>query len=277
MRQSYKYCHDKVAISGSNFYYSFLFLPPKQREAITAIYAFCREVDDIVDECRDATIAGQKIVWWSSEIDRVFNGTPQHPISIELASAVGNFGLPRIWFDEILQGMAMNLRYHGYQSFEDLNLYCHCVSSTVSMLTATIFGYSNPNTLDYAKKLGMAIQLINIIQNIGEDARSGRIYIPEQELAAFGITPDELLSLQVRTPKQLTTLLTKLAFAAREYYTAALHALTPEDRPLQRSGIIMAAIYFSILKEIERNQFMVLNQKITITPLRKLWIAWRTK
>src|SRR5579863_7662504 len=150
MSQELKYCQDKVLASGSNFYYSFLFLPKDQKDAITVVYAFCREVDDIVDECTDASVAANKLQWWAAEIDRVFNGQPQHPVSRALAQVINKFKLQRVWFDEILQGMHMDLQYQGYQTYADLKLYCHCVASTVGMLAASIFGYDNPNTLEYA-------------------------------------------------------------------------------------------------------------------------------
>jgi phytoene synthase len=276
MKNAIRYCQNKVATSGSNFYYSFMFLPADQRAAITAIYAFCREVDDIVDECKDKSIAQQKLIWWSTEIERIYAGSPQHPIGIALAVAIVKFKLQKIWFDEILQGMAMDLQYQGYQTFEDLKLYCHCVASAVGMLVAAVFGYKNPMTLEYAKKLGIAFQIVNIIRDIGEDARRGRIYIPEDDLKIFGIEAKEILELKIVHPDRFKSLLEKQAMLARSYYNAALESLAPEDRAAQRSGIIMAAIYFSILTEIERADFEVLNQKITITPLRKLWLAWRT-
>jgi phytoene synthase len=262
--------------TGSNFYYSFLFLPPEQKNAITSIYAFCREVDDIVDECSDPSIAEQKLIWWGTEIDRVFNGIPQHPIGTALATAVRQYGLQRVWFDEILQGMAMDLRYHGYETFADLKLYCHCVASTVGMLAATVFGYTNANTLEYAKQLGMAFQLVNIIRDIGEDARRGRIYIPEEYLAEFNIQPTDILKLQIPDNANFHALMSKMTKLARQYYHDAMQSLPAEDRATQLSGLIMANIYFRILDEIENSNFAVLNQKITITPLRKLWIAWRS-
>jgi phytoene synthase len=271
-----KYCENKVAASGSSFYYSFLFLPPEQRAAITAIYAFCREVDDIVDECSNPEIATQKIVWWAAEIDRVFNGNPQHPVGIALQEPIKVYNLQRIWFDEILQGMNMDLRYQGYQSMDDLHLYCHCVASTVGMLAASIFGYKNAQTMEYAKHLGHALQLVNIIRDIGEDARRGRIYIPEEKIAEFDLTPQEILQLDIKSPNKMTALLKHFAQLARDHYNSALKALPHEDRSTQRSGLIMAKIYFSILDEIERSNFAVLQQKISLTPLRKLWIAWRT-
>jgi 15-cis-phytoene synthase len=276
MKNANAYCKNKAAQSGSSFYYSFLFLPPEQRSAITAIYAFCREVDDVVDECSDKNIASQKLLWWSTEIERAFYGNPQHPVGIALATAIPKYKLQKQWFDEIIQGMAMDLQYQGYQSFEDLKVYCHCVASAVGMLAATVFGYKNSKTLDYAKKLGIAFQIINIIRDIGEDARRGRLYIPEEELSAFGITPTEILNLKIEHPDRFQALMGKQAALARSYYTAALESLMPEDRATQRSGIIMARIYFDILDTIERANFDVLHQKISITPLRKLWLAWST-
>jgi len=276
MKNAYQYCQEKVAASGSNFYYSFLFLPSEQRIAITAVYAFCREVDDIVDESENKIIAQQKLIWWSTEIERVFAGKPEHPVGIALASLLPKFKLQKLWFDEILQGMAMDLQYQGYQTFEDLKLYCHCVASAVGMLASAIFGYKNPTTLEYAKKLGISFQIINIIRDVGEDARRGRIYLPEEELATFGVSAKEILELKLSNPDKFKALLEKFATLAKNYYTAAMESLAPEDRAAQRSGIVMATIYFSILTEIEHSKFDVLNQKISITPLRKLWLAWKT-
>lgn len=276
MKNAQVYCQEKAAKSGSSFYYSFMFLSSEQRAAIVAIYAFCREVDDIVDDCSDKAIAQQKLLWWSTEIDRVYHGKPQHPVGISLANAIGRYKLQKQWFDEVIKGMAMDLQYQGYQTFDDLKQYCHCVASAVGMLAAVIFGYKNPTTLDYAKKLGIAFQMINIIRDVGEDARRGRIYIPEEDLKAFGIEPGEILQLKIEHPDRFKSLMAKQAMVARSYYTAALESLAPEDRAAQRSGLIMASIYFNLLDEIERSNFDVLHQKIGITPIRKLWLAWRT-
>lgn len=276
MSNPQQYCKKLVAASGSSFYYSFIFLPPEKRDAIVAIYAFCREVDDIVDECKDPRIAQQKIIWWNSEIEQLYKGTPQHPIGKALLPAVKKFNLPKVCFDEILQGMAMDLQYQGYKTIEDLRVYCHCVASTVGILVAAVLGYKNQNTMEYAKKLGIALQIINIIRDIGEDARRGRIYIPEEDLLAFGIQPQELLQLDIKHQDRFQSLLKKYSQVAHSYFTAATEELAQEDRASQRSGLIMAAIYFKILAEIERSEYDVLNQKISITPLRKLWTAWRT-
>lgn len=264
-----------IAPAGSNFYYALMFLPPAQREALGTIYAFCREVDDIVDECSDHNVAANKLSWWHQELEKIYHGTPQHPVAKALVSIVQTYSLPKIWFEEILQGMTMDLQYQGYQTFDDLKLYCHCVASTVGMLAATVFGYKDPKTLEYAKKLGIAFQLINIIRDIGEDARRGRVYLSEEDLQQFQIDPQDILKLQV-DPNKFARVLKSYAARARNFYNEALNTLPQCDRASQRSGLIMAKIYFSILDEIELSQFATLNQKITITPMRKLWITWRT-
>lgn len=270
-----QYCQEKTAKSGSSFYYSFLFLPPEQKKAIMAVYAFCREVDDIVDECTDKEIAQKKLAWWQTEIDRIFNNQPQHPIGKALTSIKDRFSLKKHLFEEILQGMAMDLAYQGYQTFEDLRLYCHCVASAPGLLAAEIFGYENPNTLEYAKNLGLAFQLVNIIRDVGEDASRSRIYLPEDELAKFSLTPQDIL--EKKYTENFKNLMAHQAKRARSYYEKSLRALPEVDRYNQRCGIIMAEIYFALLTEIEKLNFKVLHQRVSLTPLRKLWIAWKTK
>lgn len=263
----------KFAVS-SNLYYSSLFLPQDKKNAISNIYDFYTEIENIIYTCSDTAIAQQKLVWWSNEIDRIFNGLPQHPIGKNLALTVKKFELPRLWFDEILQGIAMDLRYQGYETFADLKLYCHCTTSTVNMLMATIYGYKNQTTLEYAKQLGIAVKIVKIITNIGKDARYNRIYIPEDYMAAAHITPTEILNLQISDSKKFCNLMSKIAILARDYYNKAIQQLPQEDREAQVGGIIMAKIYFRILTEVENTNFNVMHQKITITPLHKLWIAW---
>lgn len=274
MEISEHYCQQKAIKSGSSFYYSFLFLPANQRKAITALYAFCREVDDIVDECTDKQVAQQKLHWWQTEIIRTFEGKPQHPISYGLAQAIENFALPKVLFDEILKGMQMDLQYQGYETFEDLSVYCHCVASAPGLLAARIFGFTNSKTLDYAKNLGLAFQLVNIIRDVGEDAMRQRIYLPENELKQFGVTPQSIL--EKNYSASFKKLMTFQAEKARHYYQQALDCLPKEDKKAQRAGLIMASIYFTLLREIEKANFQVLHQRIALTPLRKLWIAWKT-
>ncbi|MEY3183308.1 MAG: hypothetical protein RLZ35_1293 [Pseudomonadota bacterium] len=273
-KQAYQYCQTKVAKSGSSFYYSFLFLPPEKYQAIIPIYAFCREVDDIVDECHSPEIAQQKLAWWHSEIQALFSGHPSHPITQAIMPHIKPYGLHQHLFEEILNGMLMDLKYQGYESFNDLKLYCHCVASAVGLLVAPIFGYTDNKTLEYAKNLGIALQLVNIIRDVGEDAGRGRIYIPSEELQRFKVSPNSIFEKKY-TP-EFRACMQFQADRAREYYHHALQTLPLEDAPNQRAGLIMSAIYFSLLTEIEKSEFQVLEQRVSLTPIRKLWVAWRT-
>lgn len=269
-----EYCQEKAAQSGSSFYYSFLFLPKPRREAITALYAFCREVDDIADECADAAIARTKLEWWRIELANTYADRPSHPVSQALLPAIRAYDLAQEQFEEIIDGMEMDLQYVRYADFKALQLYCYRVASVVGQLAATIFGYSDRKTLKYAHDLGMAFQLTNIIRDVGEDARRNRIYLPQDELAQFGVSEDDLL--HGRSGDGFNALMAHQVARAREFYQQALQTLPAQDQRSQRPGLVMAAIYQKLLNEIERDGFHVLNQRITLTPLRKLWIAWRT-
>lgn len=268
------YCRQKSAQSGSSFYYSFLFLSPQQRQAIQAVYAFCREVDDIVDECHDITIAGTKLAWWQTEIERVYTGQPQHPVGLALVKACSHYSLNKTLFQEILQGMEMDLSYQGYETFEDLQVYCERVASSVGLLAAEIFGVSDQKTLEYARLLGISFQLVNIIRDVGEDAGRKRIYIPEQELEQFSVLPQTLLNKEYS--ENFIPLMHYQTTRARDFYQEAKACLPAVDRLKQKSGLIMADIYFSLLDEIEKTRFQILHQRIALTPLIKLWIAWKS-
>jgi phytoene synthase len=269
-----QYCQNKAARSGSSFYYSFLFLPAAQKSAITALYAFCREVDDVVDECSDPAVARQKLQWWRDEIGRLFAGNPQHPVTQALVEHVERYNLPAEHFLEIIDGMEMDLDYQAYPSFRELALYCHRVASMVGLMSVEIFGYEDRSTLKYAHELGMAFQLTNIIRDVREDAARGRIYIPLDELARFGVDPQQLLRFE--ESQNVQSLLSFQAQRARDYYKRAMEHLPAVDRYRQRSGLIMASIYEALLDELQRDGFPVLRQRVSLTPLRKLWIAWKT-
>ena len=269
-----EYCQQKAAASGSSFYYSFLFLPPDRRRAITALYAFCREVDDVVDECADPQIAGTKLGWWRSEIANLRAGNPQHPVMRALQPHIETYQITPERLNEIVDGMAMDLTQSRYLDFIGLERYCYLVAGVVGLLAAGIFGYSNARTLEYARALGTAFQLTNIIRDVGEDARKNRIYLPIEDLQKFGVTAADLL--HARPSPQFTELMQFQARRAESYYARAFEALPGEDRRAQRPGLIMAAIYRQLLAEIERDGFKVLTQRTSLTPLRKFWIAWKT-
>ena len=270
-----EYCQQKAAASGSSFYYSFLFLPSERRRAITAVYAFCREVDDVVDETSDAGVAQAKLAWWRDELAALFLGTPSHPVTQALQPFIdAPFGITRERLDAVIDGMELDLRQNRYLDYPALQRYAHLVAGVVGEMSASIFGFVNPQTIQYAGRLGRALQLINIIRDVGDDARRGRIYLPLDELQRHGVKAADLLA--ARYVEGFVPLMRFQAERARAQYREALSLLPPEDRRSQRAGLIMGAIYVSLLDEIERENFQVLQQRIALTPLRKLWIAWKT-
>ena len=268
------YCQDKAAKSGSSFYYSFMFLPADRRQAITALYAFCREVDDVVDECHDLSLAQTKLEWWREEVGRVYNGTPTHPVGLALKDVIKGFRLPQEQLLEIIDGMAMDLSQTRYLDFKGLQLYCYRVASVVGLLAAEIFGYQDRQTLKYAHDLGLAFQLTNIIRDVGEDARRGRIYLPIEDLQRFNVPAKDLL--EARYSEQFRALMAFQAERAEKFYDQAFAQLPAVDRKAQRPGLVMAAIYRTLLREIARDGFMVLDRRTSLTPLRKVWLAGTT-
>jgi len=269
-----EYCRRRAAASGSSFYYSFLFLAPERRRAITALYAFCREVDDVVDETSDAQVASAKLAWWREELANLAAGKAQHPVSRALAPFVKKFGITAARLNEIIDGMEMDLTQTRYLDWRALEHYCYHVAGVVGLLAAEIFGYRDARTLEYAKDLGIAFQLTNIIRDVGEDARKNRIYLPMDDMQRFGVPAAEIL--QGRESPRFKALMAFQAERAQQHYNNAMQALPREDRRAQRPGLIMAAIYRALLKEIESEGFRVLTQRTSLTPLRKFWIAWKT-
>lgn len=271
-----QYCQEKAVQSGSSFYYSFLYLPLEKRRAITALYAFCREVDDVVDECTDVAVARTKLAWWRQEVAAIFSeeqgNKPSHPVAKALAAVAKTFSLTAERLNEIIDGMEMDLNYNRYADFDTLRLYCYHVASVVGLCSAEIFGYRNADTLKYAQDLGLAFQLTNIIRDVGEDARRDRIYLPQDELARFGISNDDIL--HSRETDNFKKLMEFQIERAEGYYVRAFAALPVEDRKNQRAGIVMAAIYRTLLKEIKNDGCHVMRQRVSLTPMRKLWLAW---
>jgi 15-cis-phytoene synthase len=269
-----EYCQQKAVQSGSSFYYSFLFLPTERRRAITALYAFCREVDDTVDDCTDISIARNKLMWWRKEINSMLDGAPTHPVTQALQPHVATYSLQGKHLQAIIDGMEMDLDQTRYLDFPGLKRYCWHVASVVGILSASIFGVTRPETLEYAEKLGLAFQLTNIIRDVGEDARKGRIYLPVNELQQFNVTAADILN--ARHSENFEKLMRFQAERAQALYEEAFALLPAEDRRSQRPGLIMAAIYRALLNEIQHDGFHVLNEKISLTPIRKLWLAWKT-
>lgn len=274
-----EYCREKAAASGSSFYYSFRVLKPATRDAIIAFYALCRELDDVVDECSDANVARLKLAWWSDEIGNLYQGMPRHPVTQALHESMTSRVISREWLEEIIDGMEMDLDQHRYPDYKTLLLYCHRAAGVVGQAAAAIFGYRNHETLKYAHELGLAFQLTNIIRDVGDDARRGRIYIPMSELQQFDVKASEILQRQPPWgySDRFLALMQFQAERAHRSYDEALQVLPEADRVAQKPGLMMANIYRSLLREIEADGFRVLHQRTSLTPLRKLWIAARTQ
>ena len=269
-----EYCQQKAAQSGSSFYYSFLFLPLERRRAITALYAFCREVDDTVDDCTDEGIARTKLAWWRTEVRAMFADKATHPVMLALQPHLATFKLEEKYLQAIIDGMEMDLNQTRYLDYQALTRYCWHVASVVGILSASIFGATRPETLLYAEKLGHAFQLTNIIRDVGEDARKGRIYLPINEMQQFNVTAADLLN--ARHSENFENLMRFQVARAQQAYDEAFALLPDADRRAQRPGLIMASIYRTLLNEIERDGYHVLKQRISLTPIRKLWLAWKT-
>lgn len=268
-----QYCKEKSASSGSSFYYSFLFLDPQRRDAIMALYAFCRKVDDIVDNDNDNSIAQAKLQWWKQEIDNTYRNNPQHPVTRSLAKFIAQYHLEQRYFDLIIEGMSLDLIKKQYQTNDELEHYCYRAASAVGVLSAQIFGVTQANTLRYAEVLGLALQRTNILRDIKEDLDRGRIYIPTESLVKAGIQPDRLQ--QSITSDNYNRLIRDQIEAIELIYEQAISLLPNEDKKHQKAGLIMSAIYKKILKKIARNPKKAFEQRQTLTPLNKLWIAWR--
>ncbi|MBL8350930.1 MAG: presqualene diphosphate synthase HpnD [Burkholderiaceae bacterium] len=273
-----QYVQDKAAGSGSSFYYAFLFLPPPRRAAITAFYAFCREVDDVVDEMRDPGVAATKLAWWRQEVERAFAGRPSHPVMQALMPCAAEFGIVAAQLQEVIAGCQMDLDQTRYLDYPGLQRYCDRVAGMVGEVAARIFGHTEARTLEYAHRLGLALQLTNIIRDVGDDARRGRIYLPVSELQRFDVKAHELL--ERKAPwgysERFDALMRFQATRAHATYDEALALLPEADRAAQKPGLMMANIYRCLLREIEAGGFQVLHQRTSLTPLRKLWIALRT-
>ena len=270
------YCRQKAAESHSSFLSGFRFLSVEKRNAITVLYAFCRELDDVVDGCTDLNVAQITLNWWRSDLEKVFNNEmPEHPVHQALKDIRASFDLPKNEFEALIDGMQMDLEQARYGSFDELKLYCYRVAGVVGCLIARILGFTNPKTLEYADKMGLALQLTNIIRDVGEDARQGRIYLPIEEMQKFDVPANVIM--QCKPTDNFAKLMQFQVNRARETYREAMLLLPAEDKKSQKVGLIMAAIYYALLNEIDRDGAQnVLTYKIAIPSPRKKRIALKT-
>jgi phytoene synthase len=268
-----EYCQDKAASSGSSFYNSFRFLPQDKRRAITALYAFCREIDDVVDECSDADVARTTLNWWRIQVAAIYDGKPQHPVALALVPIVKQFNMAQEHLLEIIDGMEMDLAQSRYADFKSLQLYCYRVASVVGLLSVEIFGHTDRRTLKYAHDLGIALQLTNIIRDVGEDARRNRIYLPMDELKQFNVSAADILN--SNETENFQKLMAFQVARARNYYQQALDHLPAVDKKSQRTGLIMAAIYQATLDEVVNSGCHVLKERVSLGSGYKLWLAFK--
>lgn len=268
-----QYCLDKTKQSHSSFYYSFYFLSQKKREAMIALYAFCREMDDIVDS-GNPEIAYPKLQWWQAEITHLYAHQPQHPITQALLPAIQAFDLPENLLREIILGMQMDLEHVRYPNFATLEAYCYKVAGVVGELTIHILGYRHQETIAFAHTLGLAFQLTNIIRDIGEDAGRNRIYLPQDEMQQFGVKESDIL--QHKTTTEFATLMDFQLQRAKTIYGDAFSLLPKEEYRAQRVSLIMANIYHTLLKTIAKEGgAQVLTTRISLTGLYKCFLAFQ--
>lgn len=278
------YAQQKAAASGSSFYYAFLFLPPERRAAITAFYAFCREVDDVVDEVQDLGVAQAKLAWWRQEVAQAFAGRASHPALQALLPHVATHRIEPRHLVAVIDGCQMDLDQNRYLDFANLQQYCHLVAGVVGEVAALIFGQTDERTTTYAHRLGLAFQLTNIVRDVGEDAARGRIYLPVNELQQFDVKAHELLKRGAAPgtdpadfERRFRSLMDFQCQRALGIYEEALALLPAADRHAQKPGLMMASIYRTLLREIAADPMRVLSHRVRLTPLRKFWLAWRVQ
>jgi len=269
-----QYCQHKVLREGSSLYYSLRFLPTAQRQALTALNAFFQEVSDIRYQCSDTNVAQIKWKWWQNEIAQTFAGTAQHPICQALSEPVRHYQLAEHYFQEIIEGLLADNNTTHYATFEELEAYCRCAGGVLNLLATQVLGYQNDSTLKYAEQLGVALQLTTLLRQIRRDIENGRLHLPQEELARFNVDQQTLFNYENSETTQ--ALFAYQATRIRDYYNNALKYLAKEDRYKQRSGLIRAQLALATLQEIENDGYQLLKHDIHLTPLRKLWITWRT-
>ncbi|MCO6440007.1 MAG: squalene/phytoene synthase family protein [Nitrococcus mobilis] len=267
-------CRDKAAPRGSSLHYALLFTETDKRAALLALHAFYAEVTEIVAECRDHQVAAAKLAWWREELARIFEGCGNHPISQALHAPVQRYRLDRHYFEQILEGAQMDLEYNLYPSFRELSLYCHRLGCSIASLSVQVCGYRDRHVFDFAHDLGTALQLTRFLRNVRRYAAAGRCYIPEADMRDAGVDWSDLQ--RSTTSEPVRRLFTEQAERARRFYAQASQRLPPTERWSQRPALVLGELYRSLLEVMANDHFSLLERRYHLTPLHKLWLAWRT-
>src|SRR5215471_14376762 len=272
-QEAYAYCREVTRQHAKNFYYAFLFLPKAQRDAIYTVYAFCRYCDDIADDGQALTVQQTLLEDWRRELDNCYAGKPTHRITQALHQTVAHYAIAKHHFEELISGVEMDLTVQRYATFSELEQYCYRVASVVGLACLPIFGATHPGAQSYARNLGIALQLTNIMRDVKEDAERGRIYVPLEDLRAFQYAETDLL--QQRYTPAFVALMRFQQQRALEYYRKAAVSLLPGDRGHLVAPEIMGAIYRATLRKIARRQYNVFRGRTSLYTLHKVLIALR--
>lgn len=270
-----EYCRQKVATRDSSFHYCTSFLRPEKRDVLTALYAYFCELSEIIDECHEPAVARIKLEWWRQEVGRLFDGSPSHPVAKALHPIIQSHALTAEQLLEVIEGVRVDIEQPHYNTAEELASYCHRVGTFYDLLLARALGYTNATTGDYARELGAAFRFTRIICDVGKDAQRGRTYIPMEDLQRFEVPLTNIVN-RIDHPN-IATLIAFEIERAKSFYDDALDRLAEQDRLQQLPGLVMAAIYRATLDEIERDGYRVLKHRIALPPMRKRWIAWKTR
>ena len=268
------YCRQKAIADASSLHYALLFLAPERRAALTALCAFSKELREVVDQVTDGHVARTKLAWWRMEIGKLVEGNPSHPVMQALRPHIGEAGIRAELLNQVIDAMELDLAQTRYLEFTGLSRYCELASGAPAVAAARVLGWTNPRTSEYATNLGIALQLTRIIRDVDAHARQNRIYLPMDELRQFDVSAADVL--QSRHSDNFAKLMAFQARRAETFFGKAIGLLPAEDRRAQRAGLIMAALQRATLAEVERDGFRVLTHRTSLTPLRKLWLAWKT-
>ena len=268
-----EYCRDQAAPTGSSFYYSVLFLSAEKRHALTALFAFCREIEDSARECSDPALGQIKLNWWRQELATAFGGRAQHPVTQALLPVAARFGLPQELLLQLIGGVESGLLINRYADFRSLQDYCCRTSGLAEQLAARILGLSDPNALKHAQQLGLAFGLTHVILNTRGDAIHNRILLPQDELERFGVSAADILNLH--ETENLKKLIEFAIDKAESCYNRATSEFSAVERKALRARMALAAIYRSLLREIRKDGCRILLRRVDLTPIRKLWLAWK--